>query len=377
MISNTWKKILLGIALFAVLFHTVLWLSGTTYLYKALWYNYVDLDDYTIFANDTIAASSVPLTWPQKISNTRLSDTCTRLLDSLETKAVLVIQDDSVVYEKYWDHYTATTKSNSFSVAKSFVSALVGMALREGKIKSLDQKVGEYLPEFSSGKKSEITLRHLLTMSSGLDWDESYAAPISTTTESYYGTDLKGLISGLRVIEAPGMVYRYKGSDTQLLAMVLEKATGKSLSENMQQLAQILGFTEPALWSKDREDGIEKAYCCLNSNARDFARLGSLYLKSGYWNGKQILDSAFVEASIRPNGLRDGDGDGSSVKFYGYQWWCIPEEKAFYARGILGQYIVVLPEKNMVVVRLGASRGAKIGKHYQETRLLIREVKSW
>jgi CubicO group peptidase (beta-lactamase class C family) len=371
------KRVWIIIAAILLLGHFILVLSGTSYLYKALLYNFPNLDDYQKFPNAEIPSSSNPQPWPAAIQNYKLSDTLSSYLDSVETKAVLVLRNDTIIFETYFDGYTDTTLSNSFSVAKSIVSTLIGMAIRDGKIKSVDQKVSEFLPEFSSGKKAEITLKHLLTMSSGLNWDESYAAPISTTTEAYYGNDIKKIIDRLEVVGHPGTVFRYKSGDTQILAMVLQNATGKSLAENAAVLWTKIGATEKALWSKDREDGVEKAYCCFNSNARDFARLGVLFLHKGNWKGEQLIDSSYVKEAITPCGLPDGDLNMQPSDFYGYQWWMVPTEGMFYARGILGQYVVVIPEKNLVIVRLGAVRGKKIGKHYQECLSLAREVRRW
>jgi CubicO group peptidase (beta-lactamase class C family) len=134
-----------------------------------------------------------------------------------------------------------------------------------------------------------------------------------------------------------------------------------------------LGAEQTAEWSLDKKDGTEKAYCCLYSNARDFARLGQLYLKNGIWHGDTIIDPAYVKASLTPTGLKD-ELTGAKGDFYGYQWWLIPQYKGleiFYARGILGQYIVVIPAKEMVLVRLGEKRGEKVGMHLQDVYDLV------
>lgn len=371
------KNIAGGIAAFFVVLHLCFVITGTTYIYKAVWYNLANIDDYKIFHNREIPPSPQPQPWPVAKTSYTFNDSLSSYLEKIETKAVLVLRNDTIIYERYDDNYSEKSISNSFSVAKSFVSALIGIAIREGKIKSVDEKVGAFLPEFSRGEKSEITIRHLLTMSSGLNWDESYAAPISTTTEAYYGTDLKKLIDKLEVSEPPGKIFRYKSSDTQILSMVLAKATGKSLSENLAGLWAALGAEQQALWSLDHKDGLEKAYCCIYSNARDFARLGSLYLHNGKWKGTTVIDSSYIAESLTPCNLPDGDLSMGSSDFYGYQWWMIPDKKLFYARGILGQYIIVLPDKNMVIVRLGANRGDKIGKHYKESIMLADEVRRW
>jgi len=216
-------------------------------------------------------------------------------------------------------------------------------------------------------------------MSSGLNWDESYSSPFSMTTEAYYGHDLPALIDKLRAVDEPGKRWKYLSGNTEVLAMILEKATGIRVGEYAEEkLWQPLGMENDALWSTDKANGTEKAYCCINSNARDFAKIGKLYLHYGNWNGTQIVDSQYVNASVAPTLLEDPNS-ADPVDFYGYQWWMIPEYKdfkVFYARGILGQYIIVLPEQNIVIVRLGKTRGGKKKEQQVEVFTFIDEVLS-
>jgi CubicO group peptidase (beta-lactamase class C family) len=378
------KKILryIATALMAslILFNAWVLLTGKSYFYKALVYNFADIDDYKIFDNRTIKKSSSPLAWSiSKTYNRKdIAPDLRKELDSLQTVALLIIKDDSLIYEEYWRGHTDTSISNSFSMAKSYVSALIGVALQEGVIKDINQPVCDFLPDFCGDGKEKITIRHLLLMSGGLSWEEGYASPFSPTTEAYYGTDLKKMMSTLTPIEEPGKIFRYKSSDTQLLAFILEKATGKKLADYAaEKLWQPLGCSTNALWSLDKKDGNEKGYCCVNATARDFAKLGKLYLDSGRFQGKQLIPQEYVLTSVTPNGLPDGDLAMAPTDFYGYQWWTIPQYKGlriFYARGILGQYVIVIPEKKMIVVRLGNYRGPSVGKHYHETFSLIDEA---
>ena len=365
-------SILLGINLYALL-------SGKTYFYKAIRYNFAGVDDYKLFENRTIRKSTQPQPWLQSTSFNQkaISSELKSTLDSLETFAFLIIKNDSIVYESYSDGYGTSSYSNSFSVAKSVVGILVGAALRDGKIKHIDQPVADFLPNFE-GEKSKITIRHLLTMSSGLNWDESYTSPFSMTTEAYYGDDLPKLISKLEAIEEPGKVYNYLSGNTQLLGLIVEKATGKHLSEYAEaKLWQPMGMENDALWCLDKANGTEKAYCCINSNARDFARLGKLYLNKGNWNGIQIVDTAFVNESTQPASLLDPD-DKQPIDYYGLHWWLYPDcngMEVFYARGILGQYIIVIPEENIIIVRLGQKRGPKEGREkLSDVRLYVKEA---
>lgn len=355
------KKFLKGFLLLLlaviVLFSAFAFASGKTYLFKAVWYNFAGIDDYKIFSNNIVGAGK-PQPWPVSTFYNKVSspDTLNDLLAELETVAVLIIKNDSLLYEKYWDGYSDSSFSNSFSVAKSITSLLIGAAIKEGKIKSVDEPVGNYLPGFKEGLAAKLRIKDLLTMSSGSNWDESYSNPLSVTTESYYGNDLYKTATGVKIVKEPGTYHTYKSGDTELLGLVVEKATGRSLSDYAaEKLWQPLGAEHAAKWSMDKQSGNEKAFCCFNTNARDFARLGQLMLDSGKWKGNAIIDSAYYMQSITACNIPDETG--SPCNFYGYQWWIRPSYPGvFYARGILGQYIIVIPSKKIVLVRLGHKR---------------------
>ncbi|MCS7029045.1 MAG: beta-lactamase family protein [Bacteroidia bacterium] len=369
-------RIVVGIVAILSLLHLIFWLTDTTYIYKALIFNYADIDDYKIFHNRTIKAKS-PEPLPVR-KNKNISPSLQKLHDSLKTVAFLVVKNDTIVYEQYAKPYHEHALSNSFSMAKSVVSILVGIAYKEGLIKSLDTPVHEYLPEFKEGDKAKITIRHCLMMASGLNFQERYNSPFNHTTESYYGTDLRKLVRKLKVIHTPGTVHRYKGSDPLILSFILNKVTGKTVSEYMsEKLWTPIHAVDDALWSLDKENGDEKSYCCINSNARDFARIGLLYLHKGNWKGKQIVDTQYVEQSLTP--LPIPDEKGNKAEYYGYMWWLMSykNQSVFYARGILGQLIIVIPSKNIVIVRLGEKIGKKDGIHPIIIKKMIDEVLEW
>ena len=372
------KKFLIGFIIIIGIASAVLYFTGNKYVFKALYYNFADIDDNEIFENRMIAASTNPQPWPlaANYNRRRLTPELDSINKSLETVAFLVLKNDSLVYEEYQDQYPAQALSNSFSMAKTMIGLMIGIAIEEGKIKSIDQHVGDFLPEFAKDGKEKITIKHLLTMSSGLDWKEGYSSPLSPTTEAYYGNDLAGLVLNLKMKEDPGKFFRYQSCDTQILAFLLEKATGKHISDYFHdKIWQPIGAENKAEWSLDKKDGMEKAYCCLFSNARDYARLGKLALHEGNWNSKQIVPHDYFQQSIIPSlNLTDEETD-KPVDFYGFQWWLIPQYRGnniiYYARGILGQYIVVIPEKNVVIVRLGKKRGQKVGQHLIEVYQMI------
>ncbi|MFD3003391.1 serine hydrolase domain-containing protein [Pontibacter toksunensis] len=368
-----------GALLLLGLFATWIYVADKNYVYRAIYYNLADIDDNIIFEQRQVEAPQIAQPWPIAAAYNKLTSPkeLERLHEDLSSVAFLIVKNDSILYEQYWDGYSDESLSNSFSMAKSIVSMLVGIAIKEGKIKSVEQPVGDFLPEFREGDKGKIKIKHLLWMSSGLNWDESYINPFSMTTESYYGSNLKKVIDRLEAVEEPGRQFIYKSGDTQVLAFVLQAATGKSLSElASEKLWKPIGAVQDAEWSVDKPEGIEKAYCCFFSNARDFARLGKLYLHNGSWNGDTIVPPSYVQASLTPNGLPKR-ADGKKVDFYGYQWWLLLGYKGqdvFYARGILGQYIIVIPEEDLVVVRLGKERGEVVDNHPADLRTIIDAV---
>jgi len=366
------KRILAYILTAVIVVYVVTSVTGYNYLYKALWYNFADVDDYKIFPNRTVDKSA-SMRWVTGTNYNAVQPDLQlrKKLESLETLALVVVKNDTLVYEEYWDDFNKSSISNSFSIAKSVCGLLTGFAVQDGYIKSIDEPIGKYLPEFATGDKAKITIRHLLTMSSGTDWDESYSSPFSATTKAYYGNDLRKVVTAVNVKHTPGTFWEYHSGDTELLGLVLEKATGKRLSDYAsEKLWRPMHAEYPALWSLDTDNGMEKAYCCFNATARDFARIGSLMLNKGKFRGTQLLDNKFVEESIKPCNVKDADG--KPVGYYGMQWWLLPDrDGVFYARGILGQYVIVVPKKNIVVVRLGKKRGEPVNDSYDEVYALV------
>ncbi|MFZ0491111.1 MAG: serine hydrolase [Salegentibacter sp.] len=315
----------------------VTYLSGHTTAY---------IDDYTHFPNRKIEAGK-DQPWPQATdyNSAEPTEKLQELNKELGTAAFLIIKNDSIWFEKYYDEYGPKSKTNSFSMAKSIVSALLGKAIMEGYIKSLDEPVADFYPQFDPA----LTVGDLSSMASGLNWDESYYNPFGQTAKAYFGKNIKKLILNLKVTGDPGKKFKYLSGNVELLGMVISKATGKSLSEYLSEnFWKPMGMHQDALWQIDsRKSGMEKAYCCIASNARDFARFGKLYEHDGNWNGRQLLDSAFVKKSIHPRFEESPQ--------YGYGFWLSDyrEKHIFYMRGILGQYVIVIPEDHLIIVRLG------------------------
>jgi len=352
---------------FIILVIVILLFQPNPFLRNALIYTTADITDFEIFEKREVKTGN-PQAWniSDQYNNYQLTPDDTLLLDKYKTVAFLLIKDTAILFEAYRDGYSESAYSNSFSMAKSIVSLLIGVAIDEGKISSVNDPVYKYIPEFKDENRKNITIRHLLTMSSGLEWDESYKNPFSVTTKAYYGNSLNKLVLDAKHIKDAGVFYEYSTPNPQLLSIIIKNVTKKTLSEYASEKLWIpLGAEHPAFWSIDRENGDEKAFCCFNSNARDFARLGQLVLNKGKWNGSQIVSEQYLKESLTP-ARHLVDENNKPVDFYGYQWWIANynDYTIYYARGILGQYIICIPEKNMVIVRLGHMRSKeKIGHH--------------
>ena len=360
------KTVFKSFLIIFILINVLILLSGKSWMYKAISITYLKghtssyIHDFMHFPANTIQVSEHQ-EWAtaDNYNKAQLPEFIKHVNESLETVAFMVIINDSIQYEEYWHGYSADTMSNSFSMSKSWVSTLIGIAITEGKIKSVDQKVCDFLPNFCEGRNTELTIKDLLTMSSGLNWTEDYYNPIGQTAESYYGNHLSDLVNNLKVIETPGKVFKYHSSCTQLLTFIVEAATGETISEYAsKKLWQPIGAKHPALWNTDIDGGDEKGFCCISSNARDFARLGKLYMRQGNWNGTQLLDSSYVKDATSNADLLDEKGNKNTN--YGYQFWLAERQglSVYYARGLWGQYVICIPEKNMIVVRLGRKFGA-------------------
>jgi CubicO group peptidase (beta-lactamase class C family) len=354
------KKLFKWIVILFGLLIIILYSTDTDYLLKAVrtiylkGYTTAYLEDYKEFDNKVVENGTAQ-PWPNHADYNKVEET-ESLKDINKTNgtiAYVIIKNDSIWYENYYDGFDEDSKSNSFSMAKSYVSGLMGKAIEDGYIKSLDQPVGDFFPEFSEGLAAKMTVGDLSSMSSGTNWEEAYYSPLSITTRAYFDDDLEKVILGLKVVDEPGTTYKYASGDVQLLALVIEKATGKKLYDYLtESFWKPLGSENSTLWQVDSEAGdLVKAYCCIASNAKDFARFGKLYKDHGKWNGKQLLDSSFVAKSVTPRFAASPE--------YGYGWWLkdIGNKHFFMMRGHLGQYVIVEPNDNVIIVRLGHSKG--------------------
>lgn len=354
------KKILKWFLILLAVIVAVIYIFDLSYLVRAVRVTYLTghktafLEDYTYFNNREIKAGTAqPWNISKNYNKVAATESLEQTHKELQTTSFLIIKSDSIWHESYFDIGAVDSKTNSFSVAKSIVTSALGKAIDLGMIPNLDAKVIDYLPDLQGEFASEVTVGDLASMASGQKWDEHYYGPTSVTTQAYFKKDLRKLMLSLPIDQKPGEKFIYQSGDTQLLAMVLEKATKMTLADFVSKYFwQPMGMEHEALWQIDHEnDGIEKAYCCVASNARDFAKFGKLYMQGGKWNGQQILPMMFVFKSINSRFKESPQ--------YGYGWWLsdYKNKQIYYMRGHLGQFVIVIPEDELIIVRLGHLKG--------------------
>ena len=288
----------------------------------------------------------------------KVTEPLEKFLEDTGTTAFLVIRDDKLLYEGYFNGYDRESTQTSFSVAKSFVSALVGIAIEEGYIGSVEDPITKYVPELEGPGMDKITIRHLLTMSSGLRYtgEGGGGGPLGDDAKTYYDPNLRELALTVEPEVEPGRRWEYNNYHPLLLGMVLERATGRPVANYLsQKIWRPLGMEAEGSWSLDSEaSGFEKMESGINGRAIDFAKFGRLYLNRGEWKGKEVVPQSWVEESTRVDTTTD------PADFYQYFWWVDvvePDRGRFMARGNLGQFIYVVPDKDLVIVRFGESFG--------------------
>lgn len=298
-------------------------------------------------------------------------------LEEMGTQAFIVIQDDAILYENYSNGAGRDSLLTSFSVAKSFASALIGAAIAEGYINSVDDPITDYLPELAErdSRFAAVTIRHLLLMAGGFAYDAMGSALFDgdDPLTSYYPDQRKAALEFTEIVDSPGEQFQYNKYYPQLLGMILERSTGRSITEYTQEkLWDPLGMAYSGPWSLDSEaSGFEKMEAGLNARAIDFAKLGRLYLEDGNWNGAQVIPAAWVAESTQEDPSKSNDGYyvndfGQTLSndlhgFYKYMWYGFQRDGGandFAAEGDHGQFIYVSPEKNLIIVRNGLTYGS-------------------
>ena len=273
------------------------------------------------------------------------------------TTGLIVIQNDEIALEDYYLGNSAVTQNISWSMAKSFISALIGIAVNEGHIKSIEQSVDAYATSLGGSGYEGVSIKNVLQMSSGVAFNEDYGDFYSDINrwgrDFSLGNSQDAFAATLKNDIEPGTVNHYVSINTHVLGMVLTQATGRSITDYMQEkLYNPMGMEHDGLWIIDGQ-GMEMALGGLNLTLRDFAKLGSLYLHDGTFNGQQIVPASWVADSRtmdQPH-LLPGNDFG-----YGYQWWMVGGDSGeFMAMGVYGQYIYINPETNTVIVKNSAN----------------------
>jgi CubicO group peptidase (beta-lactamase class C family) len=364
-------------------------LFSSCYAIRAYKFRHLELLDHEKLPSLNIEAAANPFQYAANKTNaySDISNWLDSNLQQTYTAAFLVIKNDTVLYEKYFDQYNRQTLLPSFSVAKSFVSTLVGIALEEGKIKSLCEPITNYIPELAKKDKrfKNITIQHLLDMRSGIAWNEGDYGLKDDAIKMGFRPNMMRYIKKIKIATAPKDDSEYKSINTMLLGIIVTRATGKQLNKYLQEkIWQPLGIESHATWNTDKKK-LPVTYGGLNATARDFAKLGTLFLKKGVWNGKQIISKDWVNASVSKDSLEAYGG-------YRNQWWGAADRiyfkdsataaeyinvhsgtkissytsrqgsrkfysklqtNRYFAEGLLGQFVYVSPDKNLVIVRLG------------------------
>jgi len=367
--------------------------------------NFANITDHNIFPYTEVTTGDNVVEFPSRpgIDTVKIpltfksgkTDLTTWLAKETSTTAFLILKEDTIVYEQYFRGYERGEVSTIFSVSKSITSLLTGIAVDEGKIEDINDPVTKYIPELRDADPNfkKLTIRHLLDMRSGLKYKESYGSPFAHMAKLYYGTNQLRQLGKLKFAHEPGTYHEYQSGTTALLGIVVERATGVELGKYLEaKVWQPMGMEFPATWSlDDKRHRSAKSYCGLNTTARDLAKIGKLYADGGKWQGKQIVSEDWVRQSTTPNMGNDGyqfqwysvtdiyRNEVGETQYYPDslaavaagqyldfektyalrsqknqgKWYLESTDGAFYAQGILNQFIYVNPKNDLVIVRQG------------------------
>lgn len=278
-------------------------------------------------------------------------------IENHKTKSLLIIQNDSILYEYYGMNANPQTLHPSYSIAKSFTSALIGIAIEEGFIQSEQDLVSKYIPELQDGHFKTLTIEHLLNQTSGI----KYTLPLDATI--YYGNNILNSFKQIEFETPPGTKQHYLNINIQLLGIILHRTTSVYPSKYLEEkIWKPLQMCSEASWTIDKKNELEKTFCCMGATALDYAKFGRLYLNAGKWNDQQIISEDWYQKSIRR------DTTNASSFNYNYCWHIgLKEYGDFMAIGMYKQHIYINPQKNLIIVLL----------NNQEKRLKAERVNWW
>ena len=337
-------------------------LTGYDYIFfgvKQVWlrgWSSGNIDDLQFAIDTRTLKASDPIPWAEALDEAQLSEEEYQWVTDENTASFLVISRDTVIYENYWHDHDETTLTNSFSMAKTIVAMAIGLAVDDGLI-DIHAPISEYLPRFSEGLASTMTVEHVLQMRTGIPFGESYTNPFGFPAKAYYGGDILKLLNPYRPIVQPGTEFIYQSGNTMLLAEILTSVQDKNLTEFVEEgLWGAIHAEHNAEWGLDAIDGDERSFAAFYATTRDFARFGKLLLNGGRVDSLAILTEGFVSKMISPVHDEELELD---VPFYGYQTWMGHLDDGpefYYMRGHRGQYVVVVPEEELIMVRTGYER---------------------
>lgn len=299
--------------------------------------------------------------------------------------ALVVLRDGEIVHERYMNEANAGTRLTSWSVAKSFVATMIAMAVEEGRIESLEQLAQEFAPQYAGSAMGETSLRHLLMMSAGVDFNEDYSGPDSDIRPLFFNTFIMGRsvdeqIARIERNREPGQDLHYTSPNTHVLGAVLRGIYGETLAEITQtRIWTPLHMANDAYWSQNVEGDRAEAigYCCLNATARDYARFGQFYLQDGIWGDERLLPEGWVEMATRPNAEFQAPNETIPLRGYGLHWW-MPEnhDGEYFAAGVYGQYIWVDERRGVVIARFAGDPdwGGRTGETIAAFRAIAEAV---
>ena len=377
--------ILIGVVLFILLFYSVRY--SPEYVLRVLRWGDADVYDYQKFPERLMDVGSEGFTFDQQLNKAWVSsrfeshpliDDLDSFVEVSDSQALIVIQDDAVLYEEYANGAERDSFVTSFSIAKSFTSALIGIAIKEGHIDSVEDPITVYIPELEERDPEfrNITIKDLLKMSSGIDYRE-FAFFNGDNSLTYYHPNLRQLaLNETEIVDQPGEHFLYNNFHPLLLGIILERATGQPVAQYLEQkIWQQIGMEFLGSWSLD-ENGFEKMESGINARAIDFAKFGRLYLNNGRWGEDQIISEDWIKESVRGSHTAEDKTyyetsfgpeifNAANGGYYQYMWYGLAREGGaddFFAAGNKGQFIYVSPQANLIIIRNGVSYGQGLGE---------------
>ena len=379
------QKIVIGIstpiaviiAAFLILCIVTMSMYSSIFLGRVLTHWDSSVTDYKLFPERTIKKSSSPYTYVKNI-NSSLEDfivdysgkqkTLSDFVKSTKTTSFIIAKNDEIIYEQYANGYNEDSTFTSFSMAKSIVSLLIGKAIENGNIKSVEEPIANYIDEFKDKDIGKTTIEELLLMRSNIAYDEDKPLWFGDDTLTYWHSDLRKLaLSHTQLTDEYKGNFHYNNYHPLLLGIILERSVGVSVSEFFErEIWQKVGAEYDASWSLDsKKSGFEKMESGINFRAIDFLKIGSMVLHNGYWNGAQVINGNWLDAStlcqfpINSDEYEDSFLAGKNIG-YRYMWYSLPSEQGGYdivAWGKSDQILYISPSNNLVILRTGKTDG--------------------